>query len=84
MSYAPYFDGCIGALDGTHVRALVSRQSKLDFINRKGYTSYNVLDICDLDMRFTYVGAGRAGASHDMSVLTECLETPTYPHPPEG
>ncbi|CAD6213004.1 unnamed protein product [Miscanthus lutarioriparius] len=35
-------------------------------------------------MRFTYVGAGRAGASHDMSVPTECLETPTYPHLAEG
>ncbi|WVZ86855.1 hypothetical protein U9M48_033576 [Paspalum notatum var. saurae] len=60
LRYAPYFDGCIGALDGTHIPARINHDSRLDFINRKGRTSFNVLGIVDMDMRFTYVGAGRA------------------------
>ncbi|XP_066333987.1 uncharacterized protein [Miscanthus floridulus] len=82
--FAAFFDGCIGALDGTHVEVTVSRQSRLDFINRKGTVTVNVLGIVDMDMRFTYVGAGRAGSSHDMAVLNDCMRTPNYPHPPLG
>lgn len=82
--YAPYFDGCIGALDGTHVKIRINHDSRLDYLNRKGCTSYNILAIVDMDMRFIFVGAGRAGSSHDMSVLTECLGQPNYPHPPPG
>lgn len=84
LRYAPFFDGCIGALDGTHIPVQVSHEARLDFINRKGYTSFNVLGIVDFDMRFTYVGAGRAGSCHDMAVLRDCMETPNYPHPPPG
>lgn len=84
LPYAPYFDGCIGALDGTHVPLRVRHESHLDYINRKGRTRCNVLAIVDMDMRFTYVGAGRSGSSHDMSVLRECMEQANYPHPPPG
>ncbi|XP_022681926.1 putative nuclease HARBI1 [Setaria italica] len=82
--YAPFFDGCIGALDGTHIPVLVGRESCVDFLNRKGWTSFNVLAICDMDMRFTYVGAGMAGSCHDMAVLRDCMAARTYPHPPAG
>jgi hypothetical protein len=43
-----------------------------------------VLGIVDMDIRFTFVGAGRAGSSHDMSVSRDCMEFPNYPHPPPG
>lgn len=82
--YAPYFDGCIGAIDGTHIPARINHSSRMDFINRKGWASFNVLAIVDLDMRFTYVGAGMAGSCHDQAVLRECMKTPNYPHPPPG
>jgi hypothetical protein len=62
--YAPFFDGCIGALDGTHILAHVCHESRLDYINRKGWPSYNILSIVDMDMRFTFVGAGLAGSYH--------------------
>ncbi|WVZ64601.1 hypothetical protein U9M48_014096, partial [Paspalum notatum var. saurae] len=84
LRYAPYFDGCIGALDGTHIPARINHDSRLDFINRKGRTSFNVLGIVDMDMRFTYVGAGRAGSCHDMAVLRDCMQMANYPHPPAG
>jgi hypothetical protein len=35
MLHAPFFDGCIGALDGTHVPAHIGHESRLDYINRK-------------------------------------------------
>jgi hypothetical protein len=78
--YAPYFDGCIGALDGTHSLARINHESRLDFINRKGPASFNVLAIVDMDMCFTYVGGGMVGSCHDMAVLRDCIETTNFPH----
>ena len=40
--YAPFFDGCIGALDGTHVKVKGNKEAKIDHINRKGDVSINV------------------------------------------
>ncbi|WVZ78636.1 LOW QUALITY PROTEIN: hypothetical protein U9M48_026317, partial [Paspalum notatum var. saurae] len=80
LRYAPYFDGCIGALDGTHIPARINHDSRLDFINRKGRTSFNVLGIVDMDMRFTYVWTGRAGSCHDMAVLRDCIWQITHIH----
>ena len=70
--YASWFDGCIGAIDGTHIKVEVNQEAKADFFNRKGETSINVCAIVDMDGRFTYVGAGKAGAYHDMVVLKDC------------
>ena len=83
-TYAPFFDGCIGALDGTHVKVKVNKEAKIDHINRKGDTTTNVYAIVDMDGRLTYVGVGMAGSVHDMSVLKECWEEPNFPHPPTG
>ena len=71
--YASFFDGCIRALDGTHIPAHVCHESRLEHINRKGWPSYNLLGIVDMDMRFTFVGAGLAGSCHDMAVLRSCM-----------
>jgi NAD(P)H-flavin reductase len=70
--YMPYLDGCVGALDGVHVLVVVAREVHDEWINRKGFTSQNVLAICDHDGRFIYVGARMKGACHDMAVLREC------------
>ena len=45
-TYAPFLDGCIGALDGTHVKVKVNKQAKADYINRKGDVTINVCAIC--------------------------------------
>ncbi|WVZ50818.1 hypothetical protein U9M48_002040, partial [Paspalum notatum var. saurae] len=56
-----------------------------DFINRKGFTSQNVLAICDMDMWFTFVATGKKGAAHDMAVFREAMNTAEhFPHPPPG
>jgi hypothetical protein len=59
--FSPYFDGCIGVIDGTHIPVSVLDHAHDDYINRKGLTSQNVLAVCDMDMRFTFVAMGKNG-----------------------
>lgn len=56
--YSPYFDNCIGALDGTHIAMHVPVEKRKSYRNRKGYLSQNVLAVCDFDMKFTRGLAG--------------------------
>ena len=37
-----------------------------------------------MDGCFTYVGAGKAGACHDMAVLKDCQDKGWFLHPPAG
>ncbi|XP_066333834.1 uncharacterized protein [Miscanthus floridulus] len=82
--YAPWFDGCICAIDGAHIKVEVNQEAKADFFNRKGEISINICAIVDMDGRFSYVGAGKAGACHDMAVLKDCQANEWFPHPPTG
>ncbi|KAL6614646.1 hypothetical protein ACP70R_036916 [Stipagrostis hirtigluma subsp. patula] len=83
--YSPYFDGCIGAIDGTHIPVTVLEPAHDDFINRKGFTSQNVLAVCDMDMRFTFVATGKRGGVHDAALLKEAMRrADNFPHPPQG
>lgn len=82
--YTPFFDGCIGALDRTHVKIRVRSDEREEYMNKKGETSLNVLAIVDFDMKFTYAGAGMSGRNHDMTVLEMCQTQPRFPHPPPG
>jgi hypothetical protein len=77
--HAPWFNGCIGAIDGTNVHMEVNHKAKADFISRKGETSINICAIVDMDGRFTFVGARKAGACHDMAVLKECQKKGMVP-----
>ncbi|TVU18893.1 hypothetical protein EJB05_35011, partial [Eragrostis curvula] len=82
--WSPFFDGCIGAIDGTQIEIVADKESKEDMRNRKGFPSFNVLAIVDHAMRFTFVGSGMSGACHDMYVLRECQTKPRFPKPPPG
>ncbi|XP_072146817.1 uncharacterized protein [Setaria viridis] len=84
--FSPYFDNCIGAIDGTHVPVIVPVDKVVQHTGRHGYTSQNVLAICDFDMRFTFVVAGWPGSVHDMRVFKDALIKygDKFPHPPEG
>ena len=77
--YWPFFDGCIGALDGTHVPAIVEPELKQACRNRKGDVTQNVLGVVDFDMLFTYILVGWEGSAHDGRVyddgLTKGLQT---------
>ena len=84
--YWPYFKDCIGAIDGTHVPCVVSSKESVKYIGRKGYTSQNVMAVCDWDMCFIFALPGWEGSAHDARVFKDALTKPKYnfPHPPTG
>lgn len=67
--FFPFFEHAIGALDGTHVPAVVPAEEQDVFRNRKGWLSQNVLGVCDFDMLYTYCLSGWEGSAHDGKVL---------------
>ncbi|RZB80673.1 hypothetical protein D0Y65_030390, partial [Glycine soja] len=58
VRYRPYFRDCIGVIDGTHIRVCVSSILQGVYIGQKGYTTTNVMVVCDFSMCFTFVWAG--------------------------
>jgi hypothetical protein len=71
----PFFENCIGALDGTHIPAVVPVEEQANFRNRKGLLTQNVLAICNFDMTFSYVLAGWEGCAHDGKLHTFVLDS---------
>ncbi|XP_075654994.1 uncharacterized protein LOC142625185 [Castanea sativa] len=67
--FNPYFKDCIGALDGTHVRAKVSNEDAPRYRGRKGYTTQNVLAACSFDLKFTYILPGEKGTASDSRII---------------
>ena len=78
------FDGCIGAMDDTHIDVIVNQGVRDNHINRKGKPTQNVVAVCDFDMRFTYIGAETEGSAHDMRVKRKAEVDDSFPHPPSG
>ncbi|KAL2497381.1 putative harbinger transposase-derived nuclease [Abeliophyllum distichum] len=81
-----YFQDCIGAIDGTHVKAVLSASERLHFIGRKGYPSQNVLAACDFNMCFTFVLPGTTGNVHDSRILARAIHSTdiNFPQPANG
>ncbi|XVF55890.1 hypothetical protein PTKIN_Ptkin06aG0072600 [Pterospermum kingtungense] len=71
--FYPYFKDCIGAIDGTHIPAMVTRRDKSSYRNRRGIISQNVLVACNFDLEFIYVLSGWEGSAHDSKVLSDAL-----------
>jgi hypothetical protein len=82
----PFFDNCIGSIDGTHIPVVVPTTKVVQHTGRYGYNSHNVMVVCDFDMRFTFVVAGWLGSVHDMRVFKDAIGKygDRFPHPPEG
>ncbi|XP_047060901.1 uncharacterized protein LOC124667687 [Lolium rigidum] len=81
----PHFKDAIGAIDGSHVPCSVPAEDVVNHTCRHGYTSQNVLAICDFDMRFTFVVAGWPGSAHDTRILHHALANfSSFPVPPKG
>jgi hypothetical protein len=70
----PYFSGCIGAIDGSHIPAAVPSLKQAAWRNHKGFISQNILAVCNFDMEFTYVLAGWEGTAHDVRVFNSARE----------
>ena len=84
--FHPFFNNCIGAIDGTHIPCVVPTDKLVQHMCRKGMTTQNVLAVCDFDMRFTFVLARWPGSVHDMRVFNDALTkyNHVFPHPPTG
>ncbi|KAL5568532.1 hypothetical protein UlMin_025107 [Ulmus minor] len=82
--FFPYFQGCVGAIDGTHVSACVGGARADKFRGRKGDTTWNVMAACDFDLKFTYMLSGWEGSAHDARVLEHAISEPqnSFPFPP--
>ncbi len=71
--FYPYFKNCIGALDGTHISAIIPVQDQGPFRNRKGSLSQNVLCVVDFDLIITFVLVGWEGSAQDSRVLSDAI-----------
>uniref|UniRef100_A0A8R7URF2 Nuclease HARBI1 n=1 Tax=Triticum urartu TaxID=4572 RepID=A0A8R7URF2_TRIUA len=80
--FMPYFQDCIGAIDGTHVPISISLRLQDPYRNRKGTLSQNVMVACNFDNQFVHVSAGWEGSASDARVLQDALENNFYV--PEG
>lgn len=72
--YAPYFENCIGALDGTHIPVWVPMEQQAPYRNRKSFLSTNVLAACTFDLRFCYIYSGWEGSANDQRVLQDAMD----------
>ncbi|KAH7857727.1 hypothetical protein Vadar_015936 [Vaccinium darrowii] len=71
--FYPWFSDCVGAIDGTHIRASVPIEHQGRFRGQKGMTSQNVLAVVTFDLKFAYVLARWEGSTHDSRVLNDAL-----------
>ncbi|CAA0405414.1 unnamed protein product [Arabidopsis thaliana] len=71
--FYPYFKDCVGAIDDTHIFAMVSQKKTPSFRNRKGDISQNMLAACNFDVEFMYVLCGWEGSARDSKVLNDAL-----------
>ncbi|KAL7632701.1 UNVERIFIED_CONTAM: hypothetical protein RMT77_016972 [Armadillidium vulgare] len=63
------FPGCIGAIDGCHIRIRAPEESQKCYLDRTMNHSVNLLAVCDANLKFTYIFAGFPGSAHDQRVL---------------
>jgi hypothetical protein len=69
--FFPFFDGAIGAMDGTHINCCPSSEERHLARNRKGGVSQNTLACCGFDMRFQYMLSGWDGCAADASMYND-------------
>ncbi|KAL6541945.1 hypothetical protein OROGR_011431 [Orobanche gracilis] len=68
-----YFQGCLGALDGTYIKVQVPTVDKPRYRSRKGDIATNVLAVCDRNEQFVYVLSGWEGSAADGRVLKDAI-----------
>jgi hypothetical protein len=80
----PYFDKCLGAIDGSYIDAYVPSDpdAAARYRNRKGRLSMNILAACSFDMRYLYVLSGWEGSAADGQIYNDARATNFYI--PEG
>ncbi|KAL0015455.1 hypothetical protein SO802_002524 [Lithocarpus litseifolius] len=84
--YWPWFERCVGAIDGTHVSARPPANATQAHRDRKSLITTNVLCVCNMDMQFTFVHSGWKGSANDSRVFEEAISDQKhgFPWPPTG
>ncbi|XP_019158190.1 PREDICTED: uncharacterized protein LOC109154905 [Ipomoea nil] len=82
--FYPYFKDCVGAIDGTHIPAMVTGRDVSSYRNRHGIISQNVLAACNFDLEFIYVLSGWEGSAHDSNLLSDSLSRRNGLKVPQG
>ena len=72
-------------IDGSQVLVVVQAEEVVNHTCRHGYTSQNVLAVCDFDMRFIFIVASSPGSTHGTRILNHVLEIfSSFLMPPKG
>jgi hypothetical protein len=69
----PFFQGCLGAIDGSHIHLSPPAFLQSLYRNQKGFLSQNCLFICNFNMLFTYILTGWEGSATDARVWADAL-----------
>ena len=80
----PFFWGCLGAIDGTHIPISPPATLQNLYRNRKGFISQNCLYICNFDMLFMYILAGWEGSVTDSRIWADALAKGSSSTVPDG
>ena len=64
------FPMCAGCIDGTHIPILAPKENHKDYINRKGFHSFQMQAVVDSQYLFRDVVVGWPGSVHDARVLS--------------
>ncbi|KAL6527312.1 hypothetical protein OROGR_016402 [Orobanche gracilis] len=75
---------CIGAIDGTHIPAMVKGREVSSYRNRHGIQSQNILAACNFDLQFMYVLSVWEGSAHDSKLLNDGLSRKNGLEVPRG
>jgi hypothetical protein len=67
----PFFEKCLGAIDGSHIAASPSVNDQANAHDRKGSLSQNVLAICSFSMQFLYLLTGWEGSVNDSFLYSD-------------
>ena len=69
--FFPFFEGAIGAMDGSHFNCCPSSLERQYARDRKGGISMNLLACCSFDLRFQYILSGWDGSAADATMYNE-------------
>lgn len=71
----PFFQGCLGAIDGSHIHITPPAALVQLYQNRKGFLSQNCLFACSFELLFTFAFTGWEGSAADARVWADALLT---------
>ncbi|TYK05758.1 putative nuclease HARBI1 [Cucumis melo var. makuwa] len=79
-----WFQNCLGALDGTHIKVNVSMSDRPRYRSRKGDITTNVLGVCSQNGEFIFVMPGWEESTSDSRVLKDAVSQPSGLKAPKG